>query len=38
MALQDFFRKQPMDESLAPKRGDVEHSGGDSPSRSRRVE
>ena len=33
MALQDFFRKQPMDESLAPKRGDVEHSGGDSPSK-----
>ena len=33
MALQDFFRKQPMDESLAPKRGDVEHSGGGSPSK-----
>eukprot|EP00439_Symbiodinium_sp_Y106_P016029 s9455_g2.t1 len=33
MALQDFFRKQSMDESLAPKRGDVEHSGGDSPSK-----
>ena len=31
MSLQEFFQKQAMDESLAPKRGEIGGEGGDSP-------
>ena len=31
MSLQEFFQKQAMDESLAPKRGEIGGAGGDSP-------
>ena len=38
MSLQEFFQKQAMDESLAPKRGEVGREGGDSPPRDSEVE
>ena len=36
MSLQEFFQKQAMDESLAPQRGEIGETGGDSPPKKQR--